>query len=276
MASELTPQGIRDVRFREKLRGYHPEDVDAFVARVAATVETLQQRLAETAGGTPAGEGTPTETDIEESLRRTLVLAQRTADMAVQEAREEAARLVGEAEGQRAEVLAEVEELRTRTKAELENELSGYRQRLHDERDALQRDVAALHAYVAHERERLRVYFSEQLAQVEAGVPGVADAPPQEGPARADDEPASTAVAAAVEPAADPEPAKDAAGDRAEPEAGEAGEDDPYLAELRRAVDDDAPLGPRDDDVDLPEKDSRDLDIFNDDDGGGRFLRRRR
>lgn len=285
MAPELTPQSIRDVRFREKLRGYHPEDVDAFVAQVAATVESLQRRVAEagTAGGPPIAEsvapavdaGAPPSSDLEESLRRTLVLAQRTADMAVKEAQEEAERMISEAEAQRAEVLGEVEELRTRTKAELEHELSGYRQRLYDEREALQRDVATLQAYVAQERERLRIYFSEQLDRLTDGAPSL-EAPPQmEGPERQPEE--QPAVVADV-PGLPDQQIDEAAAAASEPPAGETaeGDDDPFLAELRRAVSDNEPLGPRDDEANLPPKDERDLDIFNDDDGGGRFLRRRR
>lgn len=285
MAPELTPQSIRDVRFREKLRGYHPEDVDAFVAQVAATVESLQRRVAEagSAGGPPAAEsvapgvdaGAPPSNDLEESLRRTLVLAQRTADMAVKEAQEEAARMISDAEAQRAQVLGEVEELRTRTKAELEHELSGYRQRLYDEREALQRDVAALQAYVAQERERLRIYFSEQLDRLTDGAPSLETPPQMEGPERQPDE--QTSVVADVPGLPEQEIEGSTTGD-SEPAAedGDEGDDDPFLAELRRAVSDNEPLGPRDDEANLPPKDERDLDIFNDDDGGGRFLRRRR
>jgi DivIVA domain-containing protein len=279
MAPELTPQSIRDVRFREKLRGYHPEDVDAFVAQVAATVESLQRRVAEagspTAGQQPAADGAAPvadtgaiqASDLEESLRRTLVLAQRTADMAVKEAQDEAARMISEAEAQRDQVLGEVEELRTRTKAELEHELSGYRQRLYDEREALQRDVAALQSYVAQERERLRIYFSEQLDRLTGGVPSLETPPQMEGPDRpADVEPEVQPSVVADVPGLPEQPVDDAA----------EGDDDPFLAELRRAVSDNEPLGPRDDEANLPPKDERDLDIFNDDDGGGRFLRRRR
>jgi hypothetical protein len=178
---------------------------------------------------------------------------------------------------------------------ELEHELSGYRHRLYEEREALQRDVAALQAYVAQERERLRIYYTQQLEQLQGGVPGI-DAPPaMEAPER---EPDSDGGADA-EPMAALPPANDDASSGAEVvadtpglptatvdgdeaaggdsgDAGEAGDDDPFLAELRRAVNDDAPLGPRDDEANLPERNERDLDIFNDDDGGGRFLRRRR
>jgi cell division initiation protein len=33
---DVSPQTIRQVEFREKLRGYHQDDVDEFLERVAA------------------------------------------------------------------------------------------------------------------------------------------------------------------------------------------------------------------------------------------------
>ena len=284
MPSELSPQNIRDVRFREKLRGYHPEDVDAFVANVAATVESLHRRINElAAAAADAADGQPPRTgdDVEESLRRTLVLAQRTADMAIKEAQDEAMRLVGEAEAQREEILREVETLRTRTMVELENELSSYRQRLQDEREALQRDVEALQSYVGQERERLRIYFSQQLQRIDEGVPGVEPPPPIEATSTPEPPPAISAESAVVvdepglpvEPAtAPPEPV-----DVDVPVAADE-EDDPFLAELRRAVTDTEPLGPRDESTETPpaERNGDGFDIFDDEQNSSRFLRRRR
>jgi DivIVA domain-containing protein len=36
---DLTPQTLRDVEFREKLRGYHPDDVDDFLEEAAVALE---------------------------------------------------------------------------------------------------------------------------------------------------------------------------------------------------------------------------------------------
>src|SRR5687767_10435120 len=111
---DLTPQSItadsvKAVQFREKLRGYHPDDVDAFVAAVAVAVEQLEQRarVAESQAAELESRSTATN-DAEDSLRRTLVLAQRTADLAIQEAREEAARVLAEVHEQRAEAEQEL------------------------------------------------------------------------------------------------------------------------------------------------------------------------
>src|SRR2546421_4775640 len=83
---EITPRTIRDVVFRERLRGYDEDDVDEFLERVATGVEILQERLrqaverAELAERRASGMG-----EGDDALRRTLILAQRTADFAGEE-----------------------------------------------------------------------------------------------------------------------------------------------------------------------------------------------
>jgi DivIVA domain-containing protein len=281
---DVTPQSIRAIQFREKLRGYHPDDVDAFVAAVAKGVEELEQRvkLAESRAAELESRQTAA-TDAEESLRRTLVLAQRTADLAIQEARDEAAKVMAEAAEQRAAAEAEVAELRERLRREAEDEGRTERERLVAERSALLADVAALTAHVEQERERLRIYFSDQLRRVEEGEPRVAPAPEMEAapedvaPAKAEAEPVADATIdeaqAPVEPAAGEAPE----GPADSPDA----EEDPFLAELRRAVADDQPLGPRDDEPQgaMAEEDGDDdaFDLFaKGDDEAGRFGSRRR
>jgi cell division initiation protein len=274
----ITPESVRGVQFREKLRGYHPDDVDAFVASVAAAVEQLEQRakLAESKLAELESRSAGAD-EAEDSLRRTLVLAQRTADLAIQEAREEAERVRQEMRAQRDAELAEVADLRSRLQSEAEEEGRTERSRLLAERTALQHDVEALEAHLERERERLRIYFSDQLRRVDEGEPGVAPAPEME--AEVVDEP---------QPVAEAEPATvdgldvvtDAPVDAGE---GDAEDDDPFLAELRRAVNDDQPLGPRDHVVtsgDVGEDDDDGFDLFaRGDDEAGRFgarLRRRK
>ena len=90
---DVSPKTLREVEFREKMRGYHPEDVDHFLEEVAAGLEVLQDRLRQAVERAQRAEAAAAEAEgSDETLRKTLVLAQRTADMAVQEAREQAAR----------------------------------------------------------------------------------------------------------------------------------------------------------------------------------------
>jgi DivIVA domain-containing protein len=274
----ITSESVKAVQFREKLRGYHPDDVDAFVAAVATAVEALERRASEAEAKLAELETRSADAnDAEESLRRTLVLAQRTADLAIQEAKDEAARVLGEATEQRDAAERELAELRERLHAEVEEETRSHRQRLLSERSALQADVDALEAHLARERERLRIYFSDQLRRVEEGTPGIGDAPEMQAQVEAAAPPDTAA-------ASDDEVETDVSAVVADvPGAVEAGaeEEDPFLAELRRAVNDDKPLGPREDVAPDAADDADDgFDLFaRGEDDPGRFgsrLRRRR
>ena len=271
----ITPESVRAVQFREKLRGYHPDDVDAFVAAVATAVESLEQRarvaeskLAELESRSSAA------VEAEDSLRRTLVLAQRTADLAIQEAREEADRVRAETRAERDAAEAELADLRSRLQSEAEEESRGERARLLAERTALQRDVAALEAHLERERERLRIYFSDQLRRVDEGEPGIAGSPEME--ADVEPEPVVEPAGASgdgVPAVATDEVVADVPGAADEPATDD--DDDPFLAELRRAVNDEAPLGPRDHEVLEPGEGDEDDDGFDlfarGDDDAGRF-----
>lgn len=298
---DMNAQSIRNVQFREKVRGYHPSDVDAFVSAVAETVERLERQAKEAASElAELSSRTSANSEAEDSLRRTLVLAQRTADAAVQEAREEAARVMAEAEEERAAALAEVAELRQRLQSEAEQEGSSMRQHLEEQRAALQADVKALGDHLERERERLRIYFEDQLRRLVEGEPGMVAAPEMQA------DPASSEPTTSGDSAAGDSPPFDVPGgdgndaggpvvfdqgdpDMSSPQAqehmptGEApsdagrstsGDDDPFLAELRRAVNDEEPLGPRDHDPE-PSSDEggeRDFDMFvKGDDTSGRF-----
>jgi DivIVA domain-containing protein len=108
---DVSPKTLREVEFREKMRGYHPEDVDQFLERVAAAWEVLQDRLRQALERAQRAEQAATEAGgNDDSLRRTLLLAQRTADLAVQEGREQAARIVAGAEQQAQSLVGDAEQ----------------------------------------------------------------------------------------------------------------------------------------------------------------------
>ncbi len=280
--SDTTSKSILEVRFREKVRGYHQGDVDSFVSQVAATVEELQARAAAAEARVAELQSQSGQTaDAEDSLRRTLVLAQRTADLAVEEARAEAARLVGEAEQQRDALLSEVAEMRTRLVADTEQEIQAERERLFELRRSLQADVEALRGHLERERERLRIYFTDQLRRLDEGEPGVAPAPEMQAPvdaAAAGPDQSPEAVSPEGPVAGAPMAAASVGGDSAagdSPHHEEADEEDPFLAELRRAVTDEQPLGPRE--VPGPQDDDADFDLFaREGEQVGRFGPRRR
>lgn len=108
---DVTPQLIEQIDFAEKFRGYDPDQVDDFLERVGASLAELTKtsrdaiaraeraeaelRNAPEAGRAPAA----AMSDEEEAMQstRTLMMAKRTADAAIADARQEAQKLVAEA-----------------------------------------------------------------------------------------------------------------------------------------------------------------------------------
>ena len=174
---DVTPQLLKDVEFREKkFGGYDPDEVDDFLERVGVAIGQLQLRLREMSQRAEAAEARLAEqpavpalppTEADDTLRRTLLLAQRTADAAVAEAQEEAQRIVGaaqdEAERIRAEDLARHErelqesqdEIR-RAGDETRNRILAEVDELEGIRDQLMADVEVLERHVDDERARLQ------------------------------------------------------------------------------------------------------------------------
>jgi DivIVA domain-containing protein len=163
---ELTAKAIREVEFREKMRGYHPDDVDAFVERVATSVEALTQRIGELEGGGDEGEQVVTQ----DTLRRTLLLAQKTADQLSADAQRHADQIVTEARAEAEALLAEANDTVQRsiqeTQRRMDEDLSGVQTR----RAQLQTDIAALESYVLEQRTVLRAALLEQLRLLEEGA----------------------------------------------------------------------------------------------------------
>ena len=128
---EFSPQTIRDTAFTTVKKGYDPDEVDAFKDHVAEAIEAAQThasqmeararaavgRLQEAAEqvaalreGTPSGGIVQPSVDDAETISRTLVLAQRTADAAIKEAEENAAAIIAAAEAQARQHYAAAEE----------------------------------------------------------------------------------------------------------------------------------------------------------------------
>lgn len=212
---DLTPQALRDVEFREKLRGYHPDDVDDFLEEAAVALDSLLARLsaAEAAAGGPVGGPSapatrPHEDFSEDTLRRTLLLAQRTADLAIAEAHETAEAIVEEA---RAEAARSLEEARTRSVAlvgEAEAKARASTSELEERQEALEREFASLRAWASQHRDRLRDAISDEMRALDiwlatsarpqpggAGAPAVARAKAPAGPANAPAGPGANASA---------------------------------------------------------------------------------
>jgi DivIVA domain-containing protein len=169
---EVSPKTLREITFREKMRGYHPEDVDTFLEQVAVGVEALQDRLRQAVDRAQRAESAATDTgDTDQALRKTLVLAQRTADMAVQEAREQASRILASAEQQAQSMLAEAEDRGRRTLEETITECKAELSRLESTRAQAQQDVDTLQRWLDEHKEHLRSSLADAISAVDrAGV----------------------------------------------------------------------------------------------------------
>lgn len=181
-----------EVRFRERMRGYDYNEVDEYVKAVAQAaaqarerIAELEQRLSRLESGDPRHDDT---SETREAIVRTLVLAQRTADTTVAEARaeaqamtdaaqERATKTVSEAEAEAAarlqsaeekaaQVLAEGEEncqlIIAETKRTAAIEIAAERERWLEELRGLQEVKADLEATSA----RIRVRLEDEQAQL--------------------------------------------------------------------------------------------------------------
>lgn len=187
---ELTPKLLtEDVDFRVAYRGYDRDEVDDFLERVAVAVGQLQQQLGEAvnrarsaesrlkaSGGAAPASATSTpappeaapapvqtgETeDLNEELRRTLVLAQRTADAAVREAREQAAQIQSDAEERAQRAMADAEAGARRKADEARTKLLAEIAELEGIRESMRGDVSVLERHLEEQRLQLRSSFQE-------------------------------------------------------------------------------------------------------------------
>jgi DivIVA domain-containing protein len=173
---DVTPKAFRDVQFREKLRGgYHPEDVDEFLEQAALGIEVLLDRLQQATDRAQRAEQAASEANSsDETLKRMLLMAQRTVDQAVKEANDDAERLLSKARGQadalgsdsRAHADALVSDARSQAEA-LVSEARAQAERLLS--DAEERGRAAYEGHLEEGRASVEMASSTlQQAQQEA------------------------------------------------------------------------------------------------------------
>lgn len=286
---DVTPQLLHDVEFREAKRGgYNTQDVDEFLERLAvglerqeALVREIRQRVdaAEARAGEAerraalAEQSASNASASDETLKRTLVLAQRTADAAIREAEEQAAQTLAAAQAEAEQLRAEAHDAFSTAQSQAEQAVrqsqEEARARVMEEmhvleatRDRLQEDVEILERHLDEQRARVRIAIDElqrmlddpgslyevDLPVVSGVVAPVAEVPPSEAAAPAGwvpDEDAWGDADLVGEVGEDDDvdaPATEAVD--VLPEYGE--DDDAYLTELRKAMTDETPLGPRD------------------------------
>ena len=197
---DISPQTIRSTGFKTVKKGYDPDEVESFRTQVAAAVETAQnqatameararaavaklQEVSQQVAGNPREAATASshsgDTDV---ISRTLLLAQRTADTAVMEARAEADGITAQAREEASRVLDCARTMASKTvddsRLEARRAVEDERVRAENEvqsllarRDFLLGDVDHLEQYLQSQRERLRD-AAVQLQELVDRVPG--------------------------------------------------------------------------------------------------------
>lgn len=317
---DISPKLLRDVEFREQRRGYNPDEVDDFLERLAVAIGQLQEQLRAALERADRAERRVLEDPGDDELRRTLVLAQRTVDAMMEEARHSAAALTGDAEAQVVVTVRAAEQHAAALVADAEQRVATELAPLLAQRDALEGDVEALRSWALEVRARMADELRQQLAWLEGGEAQLPEPPdvlalelpdvdevtgddevhgdgeahgdevrgpeareggqaPQDAQVQVDEVQDDVRAAASERGTTGghdaPTAGEGARDDRHGVEGGAldvAAADDPFLAELRRAVTDEEPLGPRE------EPDQRGGGTAADDDdlSSSLFRRRRR
>lgn len=195
-----TPHLLTDVRFSVSRKGYDPDEVDNFLERVSGAVAQLQDKLRQSTAAAEAAEARAAEATRNESrlLARiselesglgaasatsyrsadaageaeqassVLLMAQRTADAAVNDARNSAATMIAEAEQEANRILGSA---RHRADDEL-RELDRIRQELSAENAALEAFLAEQRAVLASGLARIQAVLDDPVA-LRVGTPPV-------------------------------------------------------------------------------------------------------
>jgi DivIVA domain-containing protein len=189
---------LRTVEFRQQLKGYNVDDVDEYLDRAAQEAEALQEHVrqlnervrqasdrivalerdkrgapAATGDGevAPAAAGGGVEAGLsDETLQRTLLLAQKFVDQTKRESEAEAADIVARAEETARAAVEAAEQAATKLQAESQEKLREDVARLESRRTELAADVESMARHLESERNRLRGALSEILKWVDENV----------------------------------------------------------------------------------------------------------
>ncbi|MDA8148341.1 MAG: DivIVA domain-containing protein [Actinomycetota bacterium] len=186
-APQSALDSLRTVEFRETLKGYHRDDVDEYLEKAAVEADALHlqlrqasdrlrqagERIAQLEAALEAkpeptegaGSGVPDDT-----LQRTLLLAQQFVDQTKADAEQQARKLVGEAEERARRMLAEAETRAGQIASESEKRLRDEVTRLDAIRKQLGSEVEGLARHLEGERARLRSALSDVLKWVDTNM----------------------------------------------------------------------------------------------------------
>jgi len=116
----ITPQDIREQEFKQSALGYNRDQVNEFLGELAEELETLIQESNQiNAENKEARLTLKTYMNVEESLKETLLLAQKTGRDTIQNAQNEAAIIVRKANTEKAALLFSAEQNLVRVQGEI-------------------------------------------------------------------------------------------------------------------------------------------------------------
>lgn len=172
----ITPEALREVTFRwAPFRGYHPDDVDEFLERMAAGIEILAQRVREAQEAAVRVEQAMPEPDLPEdddSMREIILASQAVADEALDEARDKASKVLSRAEEYARALLEEAIVATDRTRDEACAATEADLRRLRLARDRLRLEALALeHEVLTTPLPEARPAWPGCLLTLEQGFP---------------------------------------------------------------------------------------------------------
>lgn len=193
---EMNPQRVRSAEFKTVRKGADLDEVRTFLDDVADELERAQNqsaameararaavaRLQEMNEGAAAAPKVDASVEESETISRTLLLAQRTADSTVAEAQAEAAKVLADAKDEAARTIDSTREMSAQLleEARVEARKQGVAERqsiaseveaLKARRDFLESDVHQLETFLVDQRSRVREAASA-LLDVADRVPG--------------------------------------------------------------------------------------------------------
>lgn len=192
-ASSSILDTLRTVEFRLGLKGYNVDEVDEYLDKAAQEAEGLQdhvrqlnerlrqasERIAQLErdkrSAAAEGEGSPAAASADaglsdETLQRTLLLAQKFVDQTKRESEAEAASVIARAEETARATVAAAEQSAAQLQADTHQKLRDEVARLEATRTGLATDVENMARHLESERNRLRGALSEILKWVDDNV----------------------------------------------------------------------------------------------------------
>ena len=185
-ASQSALDSLRTVEFRETLKGYHRDDVDEYLEKAAVEAEGLQEQLRQSGERLRQAserisqlekqlEQQPPPKPVEpavpdETLQRTLLLAQKFVDETKADSEARAAKLLADADTRARSVVNDAESKAAQLTAESERRLRDEISRLEGIRGQLTGDVESMARHLEAERNRIRSALGEVIKWVDENV----------------------------------------------------------------------------------------------------------